>query len=152
MAKLKEKLEWLGGIAVVASLLLVAYEIRQNTNTVSAQALYDLNESGKEMLLILATDAELARLFKMGDSDPDALNSEEWYRYRMYVWANLNMYESAWDFHRRGIIGEGFMEGTKLDYCQKSSQPGWWRAMFTLEAWEVTDFLKSTKEWCVPDK
>jgi len=151
VALFRERLEWLGGIAVIASLLLVAYEIRQNTNAVSAQAVYDLNETGKEMLLMLATDAELARLFNLGDSDPDALDSDEWYRYRMYVWANLNMYESAWGYYERGIIGDDFMDGVKEDYCQKISQAGYKRAMTTLEAWEVTDFLESANDWCISD-
>ncbi len=151
VAAFRKRLEWVGGIAVIASLLLVAFEIRQNTNAISAQAVYDLNESAKEMLLILATDAELARLMHLGGSDPDALDSDEWYRFRMYVWANLNMYESAWDYYRRGIVGDGYMEGWKVDYCETISLPGFKRALTTLDPVQATEFQKSVNDWCVSD-
>ena len=43
------------------------------------------------------------------------------------------------------------MEGVKVEYCLKISRAGYKRAMTTMEAWAVTDFLKSAKEWCVSD-
>ena len=43
MDSLKGNLELVGVLAVVMSLLFVAYEIRQNTNTAAAQAVFELN-------------------------------------------------------------------------------------------------------------
>jgi hypothetical protein len=145
---LKGILEWFGGLAVIASLLLVAFEIRQNTNAVSAQALYDLNETGREMLLMLATDAELARLFRLGDSNPDALDSDEWYRYQYYVWANLNMYESVWSYHRSGIIGDDYFEPWMVDYCLAVSEAGFKRVMANIAAVHSSEFRKEADSWC----
>jgi len=142
VATLKERLEWLGGIAVIASLLLVAFEIRQNTNTASAQAIYDLNKTGNEMLMMLVTDPELSRLISVGDSNPDVLDSNEWYRYRMYVWVNLNNYEAAWGYYERGIIDDGYMAALKDEYCQKISRPGFKRAIPSLEAWRESPLTR----------
>lgn len=148
MASPKEKLEWLGVIAVLASLLLVAFEIRQNTNVVSAQAIYDLNNAGNEMLMTLVTDPELGRLVSVGDSNPDGLDSDEWYRYRMYVWANLNMYEAGWGYHERGILDDSYVIALKDELCQKISQPGYKRAIPTLETWRESQLLKLSRDWC----
>ena len=136
---------------MIASLLLVAFEIRQNTNAISAQAVYDLNESGNEMLMILATDAEFARLMRLGGIDPDALDSDEWYRFRMYVWANMNMYEAAWAYYQRGIVGDGYMEGWKVDYCETISLAGFKRALTTIDSVQATEFQELAKDWCVSD-
>ena len=60
MDSLKGKVELVGILAVVLSLLLVAYEIRQSTFTAAAQAVFELNESGRASLFLKATDPEMA--------------------------------------------------------------------------------------------
>ena len=150
MATLKERLEWIGGIAVVASLLLVAYEIRQNTNTVSAQAVYDLNEMGNELLMMVTASPELGHLINTGNSNPDALDADEWYRYQMYVWVHLNMHEAGWGYYERGLVDESYAVAFKDEFCQKTSQPGFRRAIPSLTVWRESEFLKMTQDWCAP--
>ncbi len=148
MATLKERLEWLGGIAVIASLLLVAYEIRQNTDTASAQAVYELNTAGNELLLLMTTSPELGHLISTANANPDELDADEWFRYQMYVWATLNLYEAGWEFYKRGFVDESYVAALKGEFCQKTNQPGFSRAISSLDAWQDSQFLQLTRDWC----
>lgn len=48
MTSAKDKLEIVGIVAVIVSLLFLAYEIRQNTHTSAAQAIFELNEAARQ--------------------------------------------------------------------------------------------------------
>ncbi len=148
MATLKDKLEWIGAIAVVASLLLVAYEVRQNTNTVSAQAIYDLNQMGNDLLMTVSANPEYGHIVNTGNLDPDELDADEWFRYQRYVWLNLNMAEAAWGYYERGLLDDSFIEALKHEHCEKTSQPGYQRAIPSLTVWNESEFLRMAQSWC----
>jgi hypothetical protein len=59
---LRRNLEIVGGISVVVSLLIVAYEIRQNTTALQATAMQESTTILREQVMILATNPELSRL------------------------------------------------------------------------------------------
>ena len=144
-------MEWIGGLAIVASLLLVAFEIRQNTNAIAAQAVFDLNQSANQELLMLAADPEMSRLVNLGNTDPDALNSEEMIRYRSYVWAVLNQFESAWVVDQRGIVNDEEIESWSVDYCRFISVKGVKRVMPDIRAL-ASSIQGATAEWCLKDE
>lgn len=150
MTTLKERLEWIGGIAVIASLLLVAFEIRQNTNAVSAQAVYDVNSSGINILMMQTENPDVARIIRTGHADPDALDADEWFRYQKYAHSLLNLYEASWGFYQRGFVDRAFIEQVMAEFCTLSGQPGFKRAVQSLAAWEGSGFLAVTSEWCTP--
>ena len=100
---LKGKLELVGVFAVVVSLLFVAYEIRQNTNTAAGQAVFELNEAGRQSLFLQSTDPGLMALIILAEDDLDALTDVQRRKYRRRVFAFLNLYESAWNHHQRAI-------------------------------------------------
>ena len=152
MRSTKSIIEWLGGLAVITSLLLVAYEIRQNTNAISAQAIFDINQKGDDILLLSATDAELARLFRNGDRDPDSLDDDELYRYRYYVWVNLNMYEAVAAFHQKGIISDEEYRPWLVEYCVTTSQAGFQRFISTIAPIRVASFRQDADKFCKSDE
>ena len=101
---IKQHLELITGVAVIVSLLIVAYEIRQSTNALAAQGVYDLNESARQTLLLQATDEELSMLILKARHDRESMTDLEWLQYSRFVWSLTNMYESAWTFQDRGLI------------------------------------------------
>ena len=147
---MKDRLEWVGGIAVIASLLLVAFEIRQNTNAVSAQAVYDLNSTGIDILMMQAENPDVARIIRTGHADPDALDADEWFRYQKYVHSLLNLYEASWGFYERGFVDQAFIDQVRTEFCALSAEPGFRRAVRSLSGWEGSGFLAVTSEWCAP--
>ncbi len=56
---LKQLLELMSIIAVILTLILVAYEIGQNKNAMAAQAVFEINDSGRESLFDQINNAEL---------------------------------------------------------------------------------------------
>ena len=96
MTTVKDKLELVGIVAVVVSLLILGYEIHQNTDTSAAQAIFELNESARQTLFQEATDPDLVTLIRQAEQDFDALSERERYMYGRWVFAHLNLFESAW--------------------------------------------------------
>jgi hypothetical protein len=141
------KIELIGIIAVVLSLLFVAYEVRQNTNTAAAQAVFELNEAGRQTQFMQVSDSEIAKLFLLGQSDPQALTELQRFQYSRWVFSFLNLYESAWTYHQRGIISDQELEGWKVDYCQKISMD-----LFRREFLAITEtssaFRNDVARWC----
>ena len=95
MDSIKGKIELVGIFAVVLSLLLVAYEIRQSTDTAAAQAVFELNEAGRQSLFLQSTDPDLMELIILAEDDLDALTDVQQQKYRRWVFAFLNLYESV---------------------------------------------------------
>ena len=77
---LKRNLEIIGGIAVIVSLLVVAYEIRQNTTALQATAMQESTSILREQVMILATNPELSRLMssKFDELDADEQRRVKW--------------------------------------------------------------------------
>ena len=69
--------EFVGLASIVTSLVLVAYELRQNTAISTAQAITGLNSALDASYRARAQDAALDKLVIEGHSDPDALSGRE---------------------------------------------------------------------------
>ena len=134
MDSIKGKIELVGIFAVVLSLLLVAYEIRQSTDTAAAQAVFELNEAGRQSLFLQSTDPDLMELIILAEDDLDALTDVQQQKYRRWVFAFLNLYESAWNHHQRDVINDDDMEGWQADYCNQMSEESFRRIAQTIES------------------
>ena len=147
MDTLKVKLELVGIFAVVVSLLFVAYEVRQNTNTAAAQAVFELNEADWQSLFLQSTDPDLMALIILAEDDLDAFTDVQRQSYRRWVFAFLNLYESAWNHHRRGIINDDDMEGWRVEFCDQMSEESFRHIAESIES-HASGFRKDAAQWC----
>ena len=147
MASLRDKLEIVGIIAVILSLLFLAYEIRKNTDTSAAQAIFDLNEAARESQFLEATDPDLVPLILKAENDFDALTEDEQYRFRRWVFAYLNLFESAWNHHHRGVTSDADMEAWQTAYCNYMSRGSFRRVAQSIDA-QRSQFRKESDQWC----
>ena len=115
------KAELIGVVAVVLSLMFVGYEIRQNTNISAAQAVFDLNEAGRQNLLMRVSNPEVAALVSAAENEPESMTELQRNQFRSWVFSFMNLYESAWNHHRRGVISDEDLESGKVDYCIKAA-------------------------------
>lgn len=106
-----------GGATVVASLLLVAWEIRQNTVALSAQALQDLNAMANDILLTAAESDQLSDVLVKGDADLSSLSAGEARQYWTYNYGLINSLAAAHGFYQRGIINEEDYSGWRTYTC-----------------------------------
>ena len=72
----KVAIEAIGFIAIVASLILVAFKLRQNTIAVKTTAAQEAVNVGREQVLMLARDPELARIASTPYPELDALDQQ----------------------------------------------------------------------------
>lgn len=116
----RRKSKWaayFGGATVVASLLLVAWEIRQNTVALTAQSLQDLNAMANEILLTAAESAQLSEVLVKGDEDLSSLTGAERSQYWAYNYGVINAMDAAFGFYQKGILDEADYSGWRTYTC-----------------------------------
>jgi uncharacterized protein YcfL len=121
-----QKSKWaayLGGLSVILSLLLVAWEIRENTLALSAQAMQELNNMANETLLIGAENERLAEILVKGDSDLSSLSEVEYRQYWYYHYGLINTLDAAHGFYARGILDEADYSGWRVYTCEYLAEP-----------------------------
>ena len=72
--------ETLATLGVIASMVFVGLEIRQNTQAVRANAIQESTNVARQQVLTLAADPELTRLDLACADDPPGLTEEEQHR------------------------------------------------------------------------
>ena len=81
--------EAIAALGVILSLLLVASEIRQNTEAVRGETIQGIAEMSVEVVLAGFSDPEFVALFERARSDVDSLTAVE--RARLNWWYNASM-------------------------------------------------------------
>jgi len=78
--------ELVAAVATVATLAYLAISIRQNTRALRSSVHHALSDSHAHYNLLLAQDADLAKLFNAGAADLDALSPEDRHRFDRLLW------------------------------------------------------------------
>jgi hypothetical protein len=126
--------EFIGGIAVVITLVYLAVSIRQNTKSVRTstyQAILDSSRSDTELLLV---HPHLERVYRVGRRNPEKLNDDERPLFRMLVAQLLLSAESLFLQHQQGAIDSDYWQRRQQTLRGLLSQPGvrqWWAARGT---------------------
>lgn len=105
--RLNNWLSLLANIGVLAGIIFLAYELQQNTNIARSSAYGDTVQEINEWRSLVASDAELARIFPIYIADEvDTLNPIEGQRLRQLVAIILGIYENGYYSNQRGIMGD----------------------------------------------
>ncbi len=147
MTSVKDKLELIGIVAVIVSILILGYEIRQNTDTSAAQAVFELNESARQTLFQEATDPNLASLISKAEKDLEALSERERYMYGRWVFAHVNLFESAWRYNRHGVISDAEIEGWEKAFCGYMARTSFRQVVKSVEVF-TPEFAEESAQWC----
>ena len=91
--------EFVGGVAVLLTLIYLAAQIRQNTRSVEAAALDSSANILSAVRQSVYENSEVAHIYHAGMADPDQLSEEERLRFRLLVhnvfFALLNSYKQG---------------------------------------------------------
>lgn len=140
--------EFVGIVAIVLSLAMVAYELRQSTSVATAQAVFDVNTVLDESYRARAQDPELDELIEKGHSKPDTLSERERSQFHAWLRADVNAIEATWFYQDRGIIPQRDLDGIKASTCSRVITPGG-RQFWESEAqFFAAGFRQSIDEWC----
>jgi hypothetical protein len=121
--------ETLGFLAVVASMVFVGFEIRQNTQAIRATAIQESTNAARQQLLMIATDAEVHRISMIAAQDPAQLTAAEAGRYylmnRSFWWGMQGLYrqwqmgvlpDEEWTVFNRVICGNIAEPGFRVNW------------------------------------
>ena len=85
--------ELIGAIATVATLLYLAFQIRQNTELLRTSVAQAHREGNVEVQRVMSADESAARVFRVGLSEPSVLTDAERYQFD----AQLGLVFSFWE-------------------------------------------------------
>lgn len=135
--------EILGGIAVVASLVYLAMQIRQNTRQIShnieATRIASLErniETGNRLRELLIVNPDLAELFLRGMKDFGALEAAEKLRFEMLLRSIFSAFQGAYirhlsvsadpdDFSGVARMVEAMLENPGARRCLSQAETDW---------------------------
>ena len=123
--------ELLGGIAVVASLLYVGMQIRQNTTSVRAASHHAVSDSFNEFNLSIGRDPQVAHLFRRGSGDRDSLDADEQTQFDILMLAGFRIHETLFYQSQLGTAERLLLHAEQRSLRALFAQPGirgWWQA------------------------
>ena len=121
---LAEFTQLLGGIGVIASLIYVAIQIRNNSRAVRAAAYQQLSASIAGLWAELGRNQELCAFALRGSDDFSALTRIEKARYRFFLMSFLRNIENGWFQHRIGTLKEEDWQTIAADLDSLFTTPG----------------------------
>ena len=98
--------EFLGGVAVIVSLVYLAVQIRQNTLSVRATTFQATTELITDSTARIASDPELARIYAGGLSGAGDLSEIDRFRFGLLMVTVVRRLESAYFQREVGVLSE----------------------------------------------
>jgi hypothetical protein len=120
--KRREILEAVGLVSVVASLIFLALEIRQNTTVVSGQSINELYDAIREVDLVAFADPDLTRITRHTAANLAGLTPAERAQYSQYLILMIEIWDRAINREIGGLIAEEDVSGWHLyfeDFVQR---------------------------------
>ena len=104
MKKLDRWLSWLANIGVIAGIVFLAIEIRQNTEMVRAQTRDSMTEKQLMLFEWFAASPENSRIRVAGDNLQLEPGSAEESQYGWMIAGNFRLWENEWYQYNQGLF------------------------------------------------
>ena len=114
----------IGAIAVVISLIYVAWQIRQNTNAVRSATAQSVHEHFANWYHLVAADDELAKIVANGLRDYASLSEHQRVRFIAAFMAFLSYSQNAFLKWREGLLASPLWLGWELVIMNLVCAPG----------------------------
>ena len=136
--------EVVGTLGVVATLVYLALQIRQNTRSVRASTFHEAIRDIADAIDQLGHDADLTRVFYTGLADFEALPRLEQQRFASYMTAVLRRYENVLYQAEQGHLDPEVWHGIREHLRYVFSQTGtraWWKRAHNLFNRQLREFI-----------
>ena len=128
--------EFLGAVGVVASLIYLALQIRQNshqisqnTNSVLGSVELEHARLASDWLVTIAQNPELGRVWRLGLSEPTKLTEDEELQFAMLMGSAFYRMEGDFRQFQRGLLSKDSwepMEEVISRYMRSPAVLAWW--------------------------
>ena len=103
--------ELVGGIAVIASLLYVGLQVRQNKKALSSTRHVDTLRYGQTAVARFIEDKDFAAFILEAQNAPDQLDTTDWERFSYFAFQAFSTWEAAYIDREQGLIAEDYWHG-----------------------------------------
>ena len=120
--------EILGAIAVLATLVYLAAQIRQNSQFVKAATYHSTMRARNEFNFAVATTPELSALLIRAGDKRVTLDADERQRFNSLMWGLFNLFEDSVVQHDHGLLTPDSWESTRwamADMLKSSGVRAW---------------------------
>ncbi len=121
---LQSSLQILGGIGVIASMIYVGIQIRNNARALRAATYQQITATLTANLDVLFQNAEACSLALRGGDDFNSLDRLEKARYRFSLMAMMRRYGNAWFQYRIGTLRSDDWQSIAIPLDSLFSVPG----------------------------
>ncbi len=140
--------EFIGGIAVVVSLIYLASQIRQNSRLVRSSTSAITMESTNGVSKLIAENPDVARVYWAGLADRRSLSESDRQRFDPMVSMSVGVFDQEYDPLQDGMMSERVWRRRKRSMAWLMQQHGmqqWWsdwgRALYEPEFCDLIDGL-----------
>ena len=122
---------FVNGVAVLASLIFVGFQLRQNTQAVRAAASQAHSQNWQQITMSLVECEDFARIWRLGVDDIDRLTDDERVRFYSFAGATLRFFEAArlqWQHGQLDSEHWHNVEKTAIDFAATSGFKAYWVA------------------------
>ena len=150
--------EFLAAIATLATLIYLAMQIRQNSETVKAAAEQSILTGVNAALQNAASTPELARAVIVGQADFDQLADEEQHQFLVWCFSWFRTMENAYHNYLLGRLDGAIWDGHARHLAQVSNTQAvrtWWehrKLLFSREFQEFVSGLEPDHNFTAPGK
>jgi len=116
--------EFLGGIAVVVSLIYLAGQIRQNSKLMRASTAAVTLEGLNATSSMVAEDPEVGRIWWAGLDDRSALSKPDAQRFDTLISMQVSHWDQEFDFVRDGLMSDRLWQRRRRQMTWQLQQPG----------------------------
>ena len=97
--------EFIGGVAVLVTLVYLAVQVRHNTHAVASNRHHDMLDTIlRHELSPVGQSRDFAEFLNKAKRSPDELDEVDWERFVSHAYGTFAMWEDALLSHRRGLI------------------------------------------------
>lgn len=121
--------DFVGGFAVVITLIYLALQIRHNTASVEAAAVQSASQSFADIVESFARDSEMLNVYLAGTRDYEGLSPEERQRFAAIMGSMLHRFEGLVVLSDRGTLPPRSWDGAVNRLRGAFALPGtlaWW--------------------------
>jgi hypothetical protein len=121
--------ELLGAFGVIASLIYLAVQIRQNTESVRMASHHGVADQFQRSNLTALENPQIADIVLRGLPDASSLSDVDRLRFELYLLAIFRTYEELYQLHRKGLADHELWDSREQSLMRWLSYPGvrsWW--------------------------
>lgn len=127
----------LANVGVIAGIIFLGFELRQNTSAVQAATSQGLTEFSASWLSALSTDPELAGIWLKALDDSSQLQGDEALRAAFYQRGQWIRMQNAFNLWRRGSLSDADWAVNEALICRQPSESISGRsAKYRIETWD----------------